>query len=255
MEKPVQIDQIIDNRIRNQLLDLMSRCLSVETVEEFKKMVKSMQGLFEHGHSFCSYVNLKELVFSKNPRVEIIDVSYPTGLLAQYFEGAYNIEDPVSKALLETKSIQNWNVVFKKCNINYPGWGLDLGVRDGYSHVTFEPHFSTAATFSFNQVEQRHLKRTETIIQWLTPHLSLAFKKILGVETLEKIRLSTLVTPRELEVLKWLKQGKSSWEVSRILNISERTVNFHTNNIVKKLGASNRLHAVAIALNYGIINL
>jgi DNA-binding CsgD family transcriptional regulator len=32
------------------------------------------------------------------------------------------------------------------------------------------------------------------------------------------------ILPREVEVLKWLKEGKSSFEVSVVLNISERTV-------------------------------
>jgi DNA-binding CsgD family transcriptional regulator len=55
------------------------------------------------------------------------------------------------------------------------------------------------------------------------------------------------LSPRELEVLKWLKLGKTSWDISVILNISERTVNYHVNNIVQKLGVSSRLQAVSEA--------
>ena len=40
-----------------------------------------------------------------------------------------------------------------------------------------------------------------------------------------------------------------------VLNISERTANFHVTNIIKKLGASNRIHAVAIACNLEIIQI
>ncbi len=48
-------------------------------------------------------------------------------------------------------------------------------------------------------------------------------------------------------------QGKSSWEISVILNISERTVNFHIYNIMQKLEAVNRTHAVAVATSLGLI--
>lgn len=60
-----------------------------------------------------------------------------------------------------------------------------------------------------------------------------------------KSRIS--ITPKEREVLHWLSEGKSSWEISRILNISERTVNFHTANIKTKLQATNRSQIVSAA--------
>ena len=57
-------------------------------------------------------------------------------------------------------------------------------------------------------------------------------------------------SPRELEVLHWLKSGKTSWEMSGILEISERTVNYHVNNIMQKLNAINRLQAVSEASRF-----
>jgi DNA-binding CsgD family transcriptional regulator len=57
-----------------------------------------------------------------------------------------------------------------------------------------------------------------------------------------------ILSKREIEVLSWLKEGKTSWEIARILRISERTVNFHVGNILKKLDANNRTHAVALAV-------
>ncbi|RJQ14705.1 MAG: response regulator [Nitrospiraceae bacterium] len=62
------------------------------------------------------------------------------------------------------------------------------------------------------------------------------------------------VTPREKEVLAWLKEGKSSRDISLILGISDRTVNFHINNVMHKLNAVSRMHAVAIAVEKAIID-
>jgi LuxR family quorum-sensing transcriptional regulator LasR len=50
-------------------------------------------------------------------------------------------------------------------------------------------------------------------------------------------------------------QGKSSWEMSVILGISERTANFHVFNIMRKLGATNRAQAVAVAARQGLIDI
>lgn len=55
------------------------------------------------------------------------------------------------------------------------------------------------------------------------------------------------LTPREYDVLRWLCSGKTNWEISRILDISESTVKFHVANLTQKLGASNRTHIVALA--------
>lgn len=60
------------------------------------------------------------------------------------------------------------------------------------------------------------------------------------------------LSDREIEVLRWLKEGKSNWEISMILKISERTVKFHVKNICTKLDVINRTHAVVVAMERGI---
>jgi len=66
----------------------------------------------------------------------------------------------------------------------------------------------------------------------------------------EPVRL----TPQELACLRWVSQGKTAWEVGRILSISEPTVVFHLKNVMRKLDASNRPQALAIAIRMGLIN-
>jgi len=61
------------------------------------------------------------------------------------------------------------------------------------------------------------------------------------------------LTERETECLFWGSEGKTAWEISKILGISERTVVFHFTNVTKKLNASNRQHAISKALLHGIV--
>ncbi len=62
------------------------------------------------------------------------------------------------------------------------------------------------------------------------------------------------LTPRETECLKWAAEGKSEWEISQILGISEHTSEKHLLNAKRKLGAANRVHAVAEAIRHGYIS-
>jgi two-component system nitrogen regulation response regulator NtrX len=67
-------------------------------------------------------------------------------------------------------------------------------------------------------------------------------------------RKTPVLSNREKEVLKWLKEGKGSWDISRILQISRNTVNFHIKNLFKKLNVVNRTQAVSEAMRQGIIS-
>lgn len=64
-----------------------------------------------------------------------------------------------------------------------------------------------------------------------------------------------LLTDREREVLQWVSVGKSDWDISTILNISERTARAHVTNAARKLNAANRPAAIAEALRVGEISL
>jgi LuxR family quorum sensing-dependent transcriptional regulator len=63
------------------------------------------------------------------------------------------------------------------------------------------------------------------------------------------------LTRREREVLTWLAEGKSAWELGEILGVSERTVNEHSQMACRKLRAVNRTQAVAIALEKKLIEV
>ena len=63
------------------------------------------------------------------------------------------------------------------------------------------------------------------------------------------------LTLREIEVLRLLAGGNANKLIADKLSIAEETVKFHVRNILSKLGASDRTHAVAIALKRGIIEL
>jgi DNA-binding NarL/FixJ family response regulator len=63
------------------------------------------------------------------------------------------------------------------------------------------------------------------------------------------------LTTRELEVLRLIRDGCRNKQIADQLAIAETTVNFHIKNLVDKLGASDRTHAVTIALRRGLLQI
>jgi len=61
------------------------------------------------------------------------------------------------------------------------------------------------------------------------------------------------LTRRELECLKWIAIGKSTWEISSILGISEHGVLYHVRNIMQKFDAQTRHVAVLKAIACGLV--
>ena len=63
-----------------------------------------------------------------------------------------------------------------------------------------------------------------------------------------------LLTDRERECLLWACRGKTRGETASILRISERTVEFHFENVMRKLGVHNKFHAIATAIHLGLVS-
>jgi DNA-binding NarL/FixJ family response regulator len=63
------------------------------------------------------------------------------------------------------------------------------------------------------------------------------------------------LTPREVEVLSFVARGLANKEIAHKLGTANGTIKMHVQNILEKLGASDRTHAVTIAIERGILHL
>lgn len=89
--------------------------------------------------------------------------------------------------------------------------------------------------------------------QWFATHVHETTRRVaLSKESVTPSRPQ--LTHRETECLRWTSEGKTAWEVSRILNISERTVVFHLQNAARKMGVHSRSHAISRAITLGFVS-
>ncbi|MEM1294127.1 MAG: response regulator transcription factor [Verrucomicrobiota bacterium] len=82
--------------------------------------------------------------------------------------------------------------------------------------------------------------------QVVTPEVSLLLARSAGNEHL---------SPRELEILKLIAQGRANKEIGDLLSVAENTVKNHVKSILSKLGARDRTHAVSEGLRRGLFRL
>lgn len=85
--------------------------------------------------------------------------------------------------------------------------------------------------------------RESWLLQLLLPYLHLAQQRI-ATSALAPVAAPS-VSPRQAEILQWLREGKSNEEIGRLLGISPLTVKNHLQRLYRQLGVNNRAHAVA----------
>ena len=61
------------------------------------------------------------------------------------------------------------------------------------------------------------------------------------------------LTFREAEVLYWIGEGKSDWEIGLILRVKPKTVNYHAERLKMKLTVTNRVQMVRQAVRLGLL--
>ena len=91
-----------------------------------------------------------------------------------------------------------------------------------------------------------------TVMDFMMPHIDHVLRKIQHLGPVKPLAKTTLplnmlsLTERELEVIEWIKAGKTNEEIATILNITQNTVKSHLKRIYQKLNVSKRAQAVAL---------
>ncbi len=233
-----------------ELLEITHACVSCATPSDFRTLFPRLLELlsFDHGIALSARLGPRGGVVVDH----VVNVSYPEEFCREYLSRDYFRVDPVMWNALATCHAQYCCETTRGRPREIISLCGDFELREGYVLGARSPGpTGSECLFSFKSASVKQDRRTAGMLELVGPHLHLAFSRVLHgeQETMRQVTLST----RERDVLDWLQEGKSSWEISVILGISERTVNFHVYNITRKLGASTRAHALAIAAHLGLL--
>lgn len=237
-----------------QLLELVHSSLEISTEEDVAALMGRVASLLPVDNMVCGLAKI-----DSDTRflgiMKVVDVSYPPGWMAHYLEQNYARVDPIFRKHFQEYRPQVWSRTFagtvspeeksflheaNSCGLND---GITLGIPEGRSAI--------ASLFSFHGKGLTKHSRHLDILEYLLPHFHCALAASIPGSGAPAPNLSN----REQEILQWATIGKTNWEISAILGISERTAKFHVQNLMSKFGVSSRTHMVARALQQKLVQL
>lgn len=184
----------------------------------------------------------------------VINVSYSNDWLYTYCKNEYAAIDPVLQHLSSGTPTLIWEQTFAASTSQKQREFVEearaYGLTNGITTWNVDRSRGIATFFSFAGGDASDAVRYKGILEYLVPYLH----RVLATGTLLLSSIGSKgLSPREITVLLWIKEGKSNWEIAHIIGISERTVRFHVESIFLKLDTSSRTQAVAVAMERGLL--
>lgn len=237
------------------LLEIANACCKCEDLTEFQTYLDKFRWLIHFDCVAGTLVDLDAAAVNPSQAVKTVEYKVPHGLMNEYWAQCYWRKDFVLNQCFETLKIQNIMEGVCQCYGNHPNEVVELfrsyNIWDGWLHPALQHRHKRLTLFAFMSEHIENSLRDQSVIKVTVPFFIQAFNRIMEPAT----PAQTQLTPREVEVLNWVKEGKTSWEISLILSISKSCVNFHIENAKRKLDVVNRTQAVAAAVSQGIIQI
>lgn len=104
---------------------------------------------------------------------------------------------------------------------------------------------------SADSLSEDELKESNHRMVWLTQVAHQCMCNLISPRILPETAIQ--LSAREKDVLRWTSEGKTSGEISQIINITERTVNFHIARSMEKLNCANKTAATVKASILGLL--
>lgn len=205
------------------------------------------------GFEFCAFGLRMPLPLSR-PSIETFS-NYPQAWRHRYVEMDYLVVDPsVAHGMRSNRPALWTDALFSDSPALWSearASGLRHGQIQSYLETSGMGSMLTLARSS-EQITLTELKSNGPRLAWLGQVVHQAFASLLSPQ--RHLPPSDRLTRREIEVLQWTADGKTTGQISDILVISENTVNFHIKNAVNKLQTSNKTAAAVRAAMLGMLS-
>jgi LuxR family quorum sensing-dependent transcriptional regulator len=181
--------------------------------------------------------------------------TWPAELLLGYQKSDYVRHDPMPSMARLTAEPFTWLELLAsrkqtQKQIEFNDWARSMGVVDGYAVPIHDPGGDVGLCVS---VASRPIEDSrERLVLHMASLYAYRRCRALGGLT-EASSVKSPLTPREIECLKWVLDGKSDTDIGEILGISHTTVHFHIERVKKKLGVRTRTQAAVMVRTLGYL--
>jgi transcriptional regulator EpsA len=238
----------------NRLMAVMVECTGVQTPEEFSRMIKgTFQHALPHEIMVCGVGGVSR---EGNNIHKMLNFGYPLEYFEPMRESSGRLDSPLTKIWRETQQ----PVLFQsgRDDAQYPQEWVKLfnqyDLRNTIAHGVLDLARTFSSYFIISRLPGELGQQHAFIMQILIPHLHLALARSLTTVDEYKGNLTTRkrLSKRQKEVLYWMHEGKTNWEIAKILNLSELNVKYHVYQVFIKLEVRSRAHAVSKARDLGL---
>lgn len=229
--------------------EMLQRFQSASTSDQIYTLLQQQTERLEY--DFFSLCVRHPVPFTR-PKISLY-TTYPDAWMTHYKAANYMAVDPVLKPRNFRLGHLRWNDgLFSDAEELWHA-AQDHGLRTGATQCLMLPNHA----HSFFSVSRKQAN----VIGPYGDEIELRLQMLLELSSLALLRVEDeMVMPREmkfskreLEILQWTAEGKTSAEISMILSISENTVNFHQKNMQKKFDAPNKTQIACYAAAIGLI--
>ena len=252
----------------NQMEEVLDRIARCETAEELERALSAVTAHL--GYNGYSYIDTRRLPISDEP-VPFNITTVPTEYVEAYIKESFMGYDPVVRRAATSNAPFTWADCQEFLDVGKPRRGVktkarrvmefahDFGYTQGYvipcHGVDSHGRAASALLSLFWSNDPGDLSNGENTPAWLRLAAATFHERLLELRGVSSQALAPpSLTDRERECLVWACRGKTRNETADILNIAERTVEFHFDNAMKKLGVYNKFHAIAVAIHLGLIS-
>lgn len=242
----------------NQLIQFLVVADECRTAEE---VLTELETLLRH-YRFDYYGIIRQPKPNENPMGLVLTGRWPEGWPETYIAKKFVLIDPTIRYLGQAQKGFRWNetiTAFKsdphrKRMERMMMESLRFGLQDGY---IFPVHGRNGLLGNMS-LGGRPVDLSPVEMTLFDAVAKKAFWRLLELRREtgaleEATQVDTRMTRREMEVLNYLADGMTSNDISKILRISNHTVDWYMNGIQDKLKAKNRQHVVALAFRMGLI--
>jgi transcriptional regulator EpsA len=136
-----------------------------------------------------------------------------------------------------------------------PGVLQEIELRNIAAHGMGNQEGGISTFFCFSRITGQINANHAYLLELLVPHLHAVLTRVISNSdnTDEMNEVRSPITAREREILQWVHKGKTNWEISVILDISQLTVKNHVQNILRKLNVQSRSHAAVKGSKLGLV--
>jgi len=231
--------------------DFIDRTNAVESIPSLLALFTEAVASYGYPYFALGALTRQDIYQLPTPSPQIA-ITYPQTWTAHYFESNYMEIDPI---VLKAPSMHTpflWNDfqhLTRRQKIFFDE-AAEAGLRNG---IVLPVHGPVGDCFVASMVSDGEAApdRFKSRLFLLSTQFHQSYLRLVSADNETP---SVILTKRERECLTWSARGKSSWEISVILHLSNYTVDEYLKTAIAKFGTTSRIMAIVRAIRLGLIN-